>query len=210
MNVGYNEIGKAQALNLVSIFKQKDQMKSVGLAGCDLGVDGAKAVADYVSVSTVLTELNICDNSINAEGVTAICNGVQGNKETKLASLNIGINNIGSVGGTAVAAMLAVTGSLTSLNLDANELGDEGISAIATLLKDTTVTRLASLHLRVNKIGPKGAESLAAWLAVSGALTMCHLSMNHLGNDGAAALREAVKGRAAAGFELDLGDEPLD
>jgi hypothetical protein len=35
--------------------------------------------------------------------------------------------------------------------------------------------------------------------------------MNHLGNDGAAALREAVKGRAgAAGFELDLGDEPLD
>lgn len=206
MNIGYNEIGKAQALNLVSIFKQKDQMKSVGFAGCDLGVDGAKAVADYVSVSAVLTELNICDNSINAEGVTAICNGVQGNKETKLASLNIGINNIGSVGGTAVAAMLAVTGSLTSLNLDANELGDEGVSAIATLLKDTSVTRLASLDLRANEIGPKGAETLAAWLAVSGALTMCHLSMNYPGNNGAAALREAVKGRA--GFELDL-DEPL-
>jgi Ran GTPase-activating protein (RanGAP) involved in mRNA processing and transport len=80
----------------------------------------------------------------------------------------------------------------------------------ASVLKDTTVTRLASLDLRANEIGPKGAESLAAWLAVSGALTMCHLSMNHLGNDGAAALCEAVKGRAGAGFELDLGDEPLD
>ena len=44
IDVGYNKIGKEQALSLVSIFKKKDQMKSVGLAAyCDLGVDGAKA-----------------------------------------------------------------------------------------------------------------------------------------------------------------------
>ena len=55
MDVGYNKIGKDQALNLVRIFKQKDQMQLVGFAGCDLGIDGAKAVADYVSVSASLT-----------------------------------------------------------------------------------------------------------------------------------------------------------
>ena len=55
VDVGYNSIGKEQALNLVGIFKQKDQMKSVGLAACNLDVDGAKAVADYVSVSASLT-----------------------------------------------------------------------------------------------------------------------------------------------------------
>ena len=58
MDVGINKIGREQALNLVSIFKQKDQMKSVGLAACDLGIDGAKAVADYVSVSPSLTKIS--------------------------------------------------------------------------------------------------------------------------------------------------------
>ena len=58
VDVGYNKIGKEQMLNLVSIFKQKDQMQSVGLACCNLGIDGAKAVADYVSVSASLTNLS--------------------------------------------------------------------------------------------------------------------------------------------------------
>ena len=64
MDVGFNKTGREQALNLVSIFKQKDQMKSVGLAACDLGIDGAKAVADYVSVSSSLTKIEyVCPKS---------------------------------------------------------------------------------------------------------------------------------------------------
>ena len=51
IDVRNNSIGKEAALNLVSIFQEKDLMKSVGLGGCDLGVDGAKAVANYVRVS---------------------------------------------------------------------------------------------------------------------------------------------------------------
>ena len=38
VDVGFNNIDEQQALNLVSIFKQKDQMQSVGLAGCKLGI----------------------------------------------------------------------------------------------------------------------------------------------------------------------------
>ena len=57
VDVRHNSIGTEQALTLVSIFKEKDQMKSVGLADCDLGIDGAKAVADYVSVSASLTSV---------------------------------------------------------------------------------------------------------------------------------------------------------
>ena len=213
VNIGCNEIGKVQGLNLVSIFKQKDQMKSVGLEGCNLGVDGAKAVADYVSISAVLTSINLSSNQLcgfnwndegiyTAEGITAIADALHVN--SALTELNLSLNRIGAEGAKPLADALRVNGSLTSLNMDANELGDEGISAIATLLKDSTVTRLASLDLRANEIGPKGAESLAAWLAVSGALTMCHLSMNRMGNNGVAALREAVKGRAE--FEHDLDD----
>jgi Ran GTPase-activating protein (RanGAP) involved in mRNA processing and transport len=57
LDVGYNQISEEAALTLVAIFKEKDQMKSVGLARCNLGADGAKAVADYVSVSASLTQV---------------------------------------------------------------------------------------------------------------------------------------------------------
>ena len=78
MDVGSNKIGREQALNLVSIFKQKDQMKSVGLAACDLGIDGAKAVADYVSVSSSLTKVVVRQNQLGEEGKAALQKAVVG------------------------------------------------------------------------------------------------------------------------------------
>ena len=49
------------------------------------------------------------------EGVSAICEAVQSNNETKLASLDICNNRVGPVGATSVAAMASVIPSLTSL-----------------------------------------------------------------------------------------------
>ena len=126
MNVGYNEIGKAQALNLVSIFKQKDQMKSVGLEGCNLGVDGAKAVADYVSISAVLTSINLSSNQLcgfnwndegiyTAEGITAIADALHVN--SALTELNLSLNRIGAEGAKPLADALCVNSSLTEVRL---------------------------------------------------------------------------------------------
>lgn len=56
LDVGYNSISKEVALELVSIFKEK-QMTSVGLAWCDLGADGAKVVAEYVQCSGSMKEV---------------------------------------------------------------------------------------------------------------------------------------------------------
>ena len=58
LDVGLNSIGKEAALELVSIFREK-QMTSVGLAGCNLGADGGKAVADYLQLSSSLTSLDV-------------------------------------------------------------------------------------------------------------------------------------------------------
>ena len=60
IDIGYNRIGKAMALQLVEIFKEK-QMVFVGLASSfNLGDDGAQAVANYISVSTSLTKVLAC------------------------------------------------------------------------------------------------------------------------------------------------------
>ena len=78
IDVGYNKIGKEMALTLVSIFKEKDQMKSVGLAQCHLGIDGAKAVADYISGSSGLTALDVRRNDLGTEGKALLIAAVQG------------------------------------------------------------------------------------------------------------------------------------
>ena len=64
-------------------------------------------------VSGVLTDLDLEKSFLKEEGVVAICEALQSNKETKLASLNLARNFAGLPGAKSVAAMLAVTGSIT-------------------------------------------------------------------------------------------------
>ena len=85
--------------------------------------------------------------------------------------LNLEANRIGSEGAKSLADALKVNASLTSLVIHSNKLGDEGIDAMATALKESSTSKLASLGVRFNGIGSKGAESLAAYLAVSASMT---------------------------------------
>ena len=78
-------------------------------------VEGITAIADALRVNGGLTALDLSFNDLKDEGVSAVCEAIQSNKETKLASLNFGNNGISPVGGNAVAAMVAVTGGLTEV-----------------------------------------------------------------------------------------------
>jgi Ran GTPase-activating protein 1 len=75
----------------------------------------------------------------------------------------------------AIADALKVTPSITSLSLGQNELGDEGAIAIAQALKESKVSKLASLDLTgkgygEGRIGPTGAKELAEYLLVTASI----------------------------------------
>ena len=96
----------------------------------------------HAVVTGVLTALDLSFNDLKDEGVSAVCEAIKSNKETKLASLNVKKNGICSIGANAIAAMVAVTGGLTSLNLSYNQLCGfvgtytaVGITAIADALR---------------------------------------------------------------------------
>ena len=72
-------------------------------------------MAAMVAVTGGLTALDLSFNELKDEGVSAVCEAIQSNKESKLASLNFRNNDIGPVGANAVAAMVAVTGALTKI-----------------------------------------------------------------------------------------------
>ena len=81
----------------------------------NLRAAGAAALAPALAANGSLTALDLTNNGLKDEGVSAVCEAIQNNKETKLTSLNFGYNGIGPVGANAVAAMVVVTGSLTNM-----------------------------------------------------------------------------------------------
>jgi Ran GTPase-activating protein (RanGAP) involved in mRNA processing and transport len=136
--------------------------------------------------------------SFKDEGVCAVCEAIQSNKETKLASLNMGKNWIGSVGAKSVAAMAAVTGALTSLDISNNRMGDDGVKPICEALKQNSSLKVLDLNASKSntsdgEIGPQGAQYLADMLSVNGGLTALDLSSNDLKDEGVSAVCKAIK-----------------
>ena len=56
IDVGYNGIDQAAALELLAAMKEK-VMVSIGMASCKLGVEGAKVVAEMAAVSRSLSKV---------------------------------------------------------------------------------------------------------------------------------------------------------
>ena len=57
IDVGYNSINQAASLELIAAMKGKS-MVSIGMVRCELGVEGAQAMAELVSVTTSLTSVS--------------------------------------------------------------------------------------------------------------------------------------------------------
>jgi hypothetical protein len=139
--------------------------------------EGITAIADALRVNGALTALDLSSSDLKDEGVCAVCEAIQSNKETKLASLNFKNNGIGPGGANAVAAMVAVTGGLTSINLSGNQL-----CGIYNYLGELRGTYTAV-----------GIAAIAEALRVNGALTVANLLGNKLDEESAKMLAEVAK-----------------
>ena len=75
------------------------------------------------------------NNSLGDKGIAAICEAVQSNEGSKLASLTLSENGIGPVGAKSVAAMLAVKGVLARIDVSHNSLGEDGKALLQEAVK---------------------------------------------------------------------------
>ena len=114
IDVGYNGIDQAAALELLAVMKEK-AMVSIGMAGCKLGVEGAKVVAEMAAVSRSLSRLLIGSNAIGDTGCIALAEAMQQNDNCKIEELNLHCNVIGAPGAKSLAAMMAVSRSLSKV-----------------------------------------------------------------------------------------------
>jgi Ran GTPase-activating protein (RanGAP) involved in mRNA processing and transport len=114
----------------VKKIKGTDPVETLDLSRKSLGVASAVVIASLIGVNGGLTALDLSFNNLNDEGVSAVCEAIQSNKETKLASLNMGANSISPIGAKSVASMVAVTGTLMECDVSNNGMGKEGKASI--------------------------------------------------------------------------------
>jgi Ran GTPase-activating protein (RanGAP) involved in mRNA processing and transport len=210
-------------------------MTTLYLGGNNIGVEGAKAIAEALKVTAVMTTLTLGGNNIGVEGAIAIAEALK--VTAVVTTLALGANNIGDEGAIAIAEVLKVTAVLTSVDLRYNSIGDDGAQAIAEALKVNAVLTVlwlsdnnigvdgakaiaealkvnavvTTLVLYVNKIGPEGAKAIAEALKVNAVVTTLDLFNNNIGPEGAIAIAEALKVNAVLTtlrlFDNNIGDE---
>ena len=155
------------------------------------------AVADLVGIlklcSTQLRSLHLGGNSLGDSGVQELLNQVD--IVANLATLDLRYNDIGPMGGGALARLLQHQQpqveqnqcAWNTLYLEGNLLGDEGAFAF------TSYGNLTDLFLGQNGIGPDGASSLAQALKEPNRIRKISLDGNQIGDDGAMAFAKVLE-----------------
>lgn len=184
---------------LVTLCGLATDTADVNLARMSLRSADAKLIGDEVASSRALTHLHLESNKLGPNGARAIADAVRANSHLSLALLDVSGNGLGAEGAKAIADVLRETRSLTSLLIESNKMGDEGVAALADALRQNEhPILLASLDLSGNDISARGAKALATALkdedGVAGKwLTWLDLKYNDLGEEGEAAVREAIE-----------------
>jgi hypothetical protein len=136
--------------------------------------------------------------------------------------LDLNGKGVGVEGGMVVAGLIPVMGALTSLNLSSNNLcsvtetgyikasqvqgssfneGDKVVYLGKEMIVSKAIDRDGDIKM-TNLPLMSGLNALANALRVNGALTMCDLRDNYVGEEGKAFIRNAAEGKA--GFKLHL------
>ena len=160
LNLDNNEIGVEGAKELAEALETNTSLTTVILSNNGIGDRGAIALATALRANHTLKSLDLSNNGIGDRGANMLADALGTNDTLKIKSLNLGNNDIGDRGAIALAGALGTNKTLTTLNLTANDIGEEGAIALATALG--TNKTLTSLELNNNnRISARISQVLA-------------------------------------------------
>ena len=131
--------------------------------------------------------------------------------------LDLSCKNLGVASAVVIASLISFNGALTSLNLSSNNLcsvtetgyikasqvlgssfneGDKVVYLGKEMIVSKAIDRDGDIKM-TNLPHMSGLNALANALRVNGALTMCDLRDNYVGEEGKALIRNALEGKAA-------------
>eukprot|EP00325_Prymnesiales_sp_UTEX-LB-985_P018082 CAMPEP_0174754326 /NCGR_PEP_ID=MMETSP1094-20130205/105680_1 /TAXON_ID=156173 /ORGANISM="Chrysochromulina brevifilum, Strain UTEX LB 985" /LENGTH=473 /DNA_ID=CAMNT_0015960191 /DNA_START=36 /DNA_END=1457 /DNA_ORIENTATION=- len=197
INLGGNSLGTEGWCAIFHALRDNkdNKIESWNLSQQGINPKIAKALAEYISVSAVITNLDMRFNDITGEAAQQLSSAV-------LASPSL------EVFSEVPIKELRADSSLTELSLEGKSLGPTEAMVIAALIEGSAV--LTSLNLEANNIRNEGAIAIAEALkSGSAVLTSLNLFDNEIGNDGAIALADALKSGKSVLKELNLAENAL-
>lgn len=170
---------------LLKILSYNENISSLNLCSHEghkknrLGLDGSKAICNYLQTSQVISILNISNTSIGPKGINYISKGLENN--FTLCSLNISYNNIGFKGLEKLVEGI-VTSNLKEILLAGNKIGNEGCGYIKNMLsgKCQGYCSIEKLDLSDNEIDTKGVADIFTALKVNNQLVCLNMKKNNL------------------------------
>jgi len=147
---------KGNQLLLGEALRVNSGLTTLYITSCQLGDQGAQAIAEAFHTKSTLQQLGLNDNRLGDQGAQAIAEALHGN--SSLISLNLRSNSIGDRGARAIATALHTNSTLQSLDLQDNEIGDQGAQVLAGALASNSSLQL--FNIMDNKIDSFGIKAL--------------------------------------------------
>jgi Ran GTPase-activating protein 1 len=143
--LGFQDKGTIALAN--SLKEGAPSLKVLEIAGNDVTVKAAPALAECLGLKRMLTKLVLSENELKDEGSVVICGAlVEGHEHLK--ELDLSSNFISGVGAKAAAESVINKPDFDLLNIDGNCISEEGIDAVKDVLRRGVkgVTVLGSLE----------------------------------------------------------------
>ena len=144
---------------IASMLQHNQSLNKVGISGCRIDSVSACCLAMALHSSTMLTELNMCLNSVCEKGALGLAEML--NHNTTLTVLNMNNYSVGKRGALAMAEILKHNTTLTRLDMSANSVGVRGALAMAEMFDHNTTLNELGMSWPWNSIGERGAQGIA-------------------------------------------------
>ena len=125
---------------------------------------------------SVLRNLNVADNRIQAEGGRSLGRLLRSNQS--LVNLDLRLNRLEDLGGKMLMDCLRDNNSLVALNISSNLLRSETAAALAAMMKYSHQNKMRSIDLSCNKFRKKDLLLLLPIFEKNSQFTFIDLRMN--------------------------------
>eukprot|EP00262_Sarcandra_glabra_P009030 TRINITY_DN23005_c0_g1_i1.p1 TRINITY_DN23005_c0_g1~~TRINITY_DN23005_c0_g1_i1.p1 ORF type:complete len:591 (+),score=141.78 TRINITY_DN23005_c0_g1_i1:130-1773(+) len=120
---------------LVDALKESaPSLEVLEMAGNDITVEAASALASCLATKQLLTNLNLSENELKDEGTILICKALE-EGHSKLKEVDMSTNSIKRVGARLLAKAVVNKPDFVLLNINGNFISDEGIDEVKEILK---------------------------------------------------------------------------
>ncbi|WP_156215531.1 gala protein [Actinomadura litoris] len=210
--LGCNRVGADGAAALAGRLASDTRVRALWLKRNPVGDAGASALAAMLRTNQTIRTLDLVNTGVGTAGLRALRDALAA-REAPLERLFLGGNGLGPDAADLLAALLRDAG-VRELYVPVNHLGDGGAAILADAADAADAACAAGRPVRLglggNGVGPAGARALAAALGGIEALDLGRppseralgAPPNATGDEGAAALAEALPGSPIRRLEL--------